>query len=162
MDVERLQKINRLAQELMSHGMAADMNEAVKQADDMISSRQEVSQVMDIKSSETASVEQKENDNDMKLALRKLNYQLSEQNKVIAELKGNLQILADEVTALRNRKVPAPVIEKPKEEPQTQLRQQSAQSSAEKNKEAGSHARTGGYSPDDVSIEKYFYSGPPK
>lgn len=163
MDVERVQKVSKLAEELISHGMAEDMTSATKQAE-QIMGKTSASIPMPEKT-ETASLSPNnatEGDNEMMLKMRKMTYQMNEQATEIKSLKEQLFQITKDLTELREKRH---IIEKNCEKPQTKLHEepkepkQSQECPPAEKQEQCSHARTGGYNPKDVSVEKYFYCG---
>ncbi len=171
MDIERVQKIGKLAQELVSHGMAEDMTVATKQAEQMMGKTNESIPTAGSSStssiSPTSTIENTDNnDNELTLKLRKMNYQMNEQASEIKNLKEQLFQVTKDLTEMKNTKH---IIEKPCDKPQTTLSPEAekpaepqvapAQHSNPNNSGQGSHARTGEYKPGDVSVEKYFYCG---
>jgi len=167
MDVERIQKVGKLAQELVSHGMADDMQQALKQAEDMLTKTtgDEIPQTGSIN---TASVVPKDQE-EYQLKIRKLLYQMNKHTEEISNLKEQIfQITKD----LGDMKKTKHIIAKPCNNEQTELKttqpetnpvQESRPAQAVQqnnvNSGNGNHARTGAYSSNDVSIEKYFYCG---
>lgn len=159
MDVEQMQKINRLAKELMQHGIAPDMEEATKQAELMINrGDSSISDVIRpgriIKGPEESPAKQAYND-EVASELRKLSTQLSEQSRVIKALKEQLESVKEEMGRLKAMKVQQPVMIKQPFDEQAHLRKEEV-------KKEEPHPRVGSYDSEDVSIEKFFYSGPPK
>ncbi len=164
MDVERVQKIGKLAQELVSHGMAEDISEATKQAEQMMGKTNEsiptpgYSSTASLSPTSTMVVD----DNELMIKLRKMNYQMNEQATEIKNLKEQLFHVTKDLTEMKNTKH---IIEKPCDKPQTVLSSEAEQPAAAQTQPSnpsnsrGSHARTGDYKPGDVSVEKYFYCG---
>lgn len=166
MDVDKLQRINTLARELMKHGMAGSMDEAVKMAEDKIDGSPEVSNIQEtmsddmITQAQTAASSEspapKENDS---LELRKLRNLIDEQNRTISGISGKINELVTEFNRLEQEINRLKTIQVPsgsdddKKGTQTQFRPQKTEEKKE------GHARTGSYTPEDVSVEKMFYSG---
>ena len=167
MDVERVQKISKLAQELVSHGMAEDMIAATQQAEQMMGKTNDAIiprtnsdvNTENVSPSSTSTIN---DDNELMLKLRKINYQMNEQAGEIKNLKEQLFQVTKDLTELRQTKH---IIEKPCDKPQTTLHpttpveEQPQTIVTTPNNSKGSHARTGDYKPGDVSVEKYFYCG---
>jgi hypothetical protein len=173
MDIEKMQKINRLSKELVEKGIFSDLQEATKQAEVMINKNdnsishvfgtdrgQPVQSAQITKPSQMnqnfqpqqASNPQEEED--IKQMLRKLSHQASEQAKIISDLKLNVVNIINEINRMKIEPRKPAIMEKTQGHDQTML-----------NKEATDvkpHARTGNYNPTDVTIEKFFYSGPPR
>ncbi|PIN87003.1 hypothetical protein COV19_02320 [Candidatus Woesearchaeota archaeon CG10_big_fil_rev_8_21_14_0_10_44_13] len=164
MDVEQMQKINKLARELMQHGIAPDMEEATKQAELMINKGDNsISEVIRPNSTkrpeERQQVQQREERSDNEgaviMELRKLATQLGEQSRTIKSLKEQLDGVKDEMGKLKAMKTHQPVMIKQPFEEQVHLKKEEV-------KKDEPHPRVGAYASEDVSIEKFFYSGPPK
>lgn len=174
MDIERMQKINNLARELVQRGMAEDMMEATKQAESIINKNDpSISNVMRVDSrnmnassmSSTRKEERQmqpqmnaEQEEEIRLQLRKLTNQLNEQSKLISDLKLNIINVINEINRMKIEPRKPAVIERPKlagsDHDQTVLSKDAT--------EVKPHARTGNYNTEDVSIEKFFYAGPPR
>ncbi|MFC1753313.1 hypothetical protein ACFL96_07970 [Thermoproteota archaeon] len=167
MDVDKLQRINNLARELMKHGMAGSMDEAVRIAEEKIQGAPEVSALKDgvsedmlSQSQVSQSIEnpapapQVQDDMDMRKIKNALDEQarhMSVMSEKINELISEFNSLQQEINRLKTIQVPA----KPEEQKtgtQTQFRPQQ-----EEKKEP--HAKVGDYKPDDVAVDKIFYYG---
>ncbi|MBI2147575.1 hypothetical protein HYU19_03790 [Candidatus Woesearchaeota archaeon] len=177
MDVDTLQKVNRLAKDLLQHGMAGDTDEALRMADSMVSKKKEFTQMTAqirgtavagttnsepalvpadppaASSSSTSSPSALSSDlhTGLKKELDKANDQIEKQRLAIAELQEYMKQVVDELNRLKSSPQKT-YIEKEREEPQTKLKKEAPQP----------HARVGDWKPGDISIEKYFYSGPSK
>jgi len=168
MDVDQLQKINNLARELMKHGMAESMDEAVRIAEEKIKGKAQVSEIKERVSGDLLTQSQVATSADdatpkanEALEIRKLKVALEDQAKTLGDVGGKINELISgfndlqqEINRLKTIQVPASASTDDKGKPtQTQFRPQPE----EKKKEG--HARTGNYNPDDVSVEDVFYYG---
>lgn len=158
MNIERMQKINELARQLVDQGVYADLMEATKQAEVMLNKGDSsISSIFGTeKSSEPALQENisRQQEDEMKLQLRKLNYQVNEQSRVISELKAQMSSLLKEIERIKVEPRKATLLERPSGNSQTHLSKEST--------EKKPHAKVGNYEPENVSVEEFFYSGPPK
>lgn len=143
MDIDKIQKINEMARELLKHGIVSSMDDAVKQAEECVSKKTEASQLRtDVESDN-------EKKHSMSLEINRLKSKISEQARKIDELEGMLKKANEKITDLELRKS-STIMEKDKSQPQTRLVPE----------EKKPHPRSGNFVPGDVSIEKIFYSGP--
>lgn len=167
MDVEKLRKMNEMAVELKKHHLAADSREAVAMADDLFKKDGEDNIIKKGKSGEevmtNSNIDIKDFE-DIQKQVKSLVYQnrdssdkicmlIEKMNEMIAEIKridGKVINLRSEV----KESAPAPK----QEEVQKKIEPApSCESKAEDKKEAVKDAKD--LTPDDVSIEKYFYYG---
>lgn len=169
MDVEKVQRIGKLAKELLQHGMATDSDEALRLADSMVNKKKDFSDmqnlVLGVKPGEerapdvsagsfaggdAAAISMMVKDTS---AVKELQSQVGKHKDAIIELQEQMRLMVDEFNKLRTAPQRQQVIlEKEKDKPQTSL----------KPEEVKPHPRAGGWSPGDISIEKFFYAGPPK
>ena len=171
-DIDQIQKVNRLAQELINHGMATDMQDAFSQAQHLIS--KETFQGQTVRSPpyapQTATVSSSEApDNNWFLAVQRLTKQLEQQARVIEELKATISSVQSDVFHIKSIRK-APVLSTPQPTTTQEIKQEQRQEQKPKvsqgfNRpqlaENGSgNPRSGVFTPNDVSIEKFFYSGP--
>ncbi|MCX6706608.1 MAG: hypothetical protein NT001_00515 [Candidatus Woesearchaeota archaeon] len=165
MDVEKMQKINRLSKELVDKGIYADLQEATKQAEIMLNKDDSgISSVMKRDNPNSNVImpntkrEEKQMDmsqeEDVKMQLRKLAMQANDQAKTISDLKLNIMNIIGEINRMKIEPRKPAIMEKSHGNDQTMLNKEAT--------EAKPHARTGNYNPTDVTIEKFFYSGPPR
>ena len=151
MDVEKLQRINNLARELMTHGMAGSMDEAVRIAEEKIRGDPEVSIVQQtMQSSQPSQVIPPANDD-----LQKVMKLVHEQQTMIGQMGEKINELISEFNGLQEElhKLKTVKVEHSSEpETQAQLRPQPVV-------KKDPHARSGAYNPEDVQIEDIFYSG---
>lgn len=174
MDVERIQKINSMALELLKKGMASDREDAVKQAElfykDLsgdtaalrIPGRESVSATGSVVVEKSASATQQA----AGLSADKIN-EIMEKNsqflvKTIKEFQEKIQALEGEVNSLKqkmlmNRPASSALAPGPASSGSGSGSSASAKPAAGSSSE--SHPRTGSYKQEEVSIEKYFYMG---
>ena len=154
-----MQKINQLAKQMVQHGVVPDIQEATKQAELMINRGDKgISDVMNIEtdsSGEELSFDKKEKMNDLSADLRMLKNELNDQAKTIKGLADQLEQVKNDMGKLKGFQQPRPVMMKEPQREQTELRK-------EEKERPKPDPKVGGFDSDDVSIEKYFYSGPPK
>lgn len=214
-NVERLQKLNQLAGDLLEHGFAADREDALRQADNTL--KREVHSVSIMRMNDTPPMGRSEEpaqrdaqklqasyaaqeapeqipvqeipapastqsfEQDWNMLFRNLNKKIDDQNSAIGALREQIGALHHGIAALKN----AP----PKVVMQTPAPQQVAAPIAAAPPAPAAYAaapaapaiatmidattgktihvpidkqattRTGGYKPEDVSVEKMFYSG---
>jgi len=150
MDVQKLKKMNELSKELKKHGMADSTAQAFSQAGEMV--RDEAfKQVIERNKSSQKSKDCF--DNQYQIMLERQNRQIAQEVKALKETVAAMQaeiemLKADQKTAskLQDKQTQ----EKPVQETQTKFPQKP---------ESKEHPKQGGFSPDDVSIEKMFYFG---
>ncbi|MBW2995984.1 hypothetical protein KY332_01655 [Candidatus Woesearchaeota archaeon] len=182
MSIEDIQKVNKLAQELLDQGFTESREDAVKKAQEMLN-----------KEITGAHIEVKETDEKQNVAavaddpdkLRNmidrtktyLENQLSGYKNALLALEKEIRALRQEVETLKARKetnagkpdpadIPQKVddpanepqkVEDPAEEPQKVDDPANEPQKVEEKKE--SHPKRGEYNSDDVSVEKMFYYG---
>lgn len=169
MDIEKMQKINALAKDLVQRGMATDFSDATRQAEMMINkddsgisavfnrqtNMQQQTQPSSSQSSSSGSFASNDNIdrlNDMRMELRKVAFQVSEQSKTIEELKTYMKGLNDEIKRMKVERPRPAIMEHEQGRPQTTLTRESTDKQP--------HAKVGNYTPENVSVEQFFYSGP--
>jgi len=164
MDVTNLMKVNVLAKELKKHGFASDINDAVSQAEGMVSEQPQIQEI----STRTLEDQEKKVQAGEQAKLRELETKfyclMQEQDKKHAEqmkcLQENLKLMLQEIQLLKEMKFEKQkeIIEEVKKEmPAPQPMAQEAPRQEAEKKEA--HPRQGNYKSEDVSIEKFFYFG---
>ena len=168
LDAEKIQKIGKLASELLSHGRATDIQDAMRQAEAMLGSTgaippNERTPVPDPSphlgaATNAPAQAAKQQDPEYDFKLMKLQRQMDQQKEMLMALRTTLAGFASKIdnvigkiNKLEQQQKPI-ILEKPKAQPQTTLKPEPKQP----------HARSGGYSPGDssVSVENIFYSGP--
>ncbi len=166
MDVERIQKINALALELMKSGLASDREDAVIQAEKIYRSRdpQEPYKSMretmqevkaDAGRGNTNQSSEMSDDKVKDILEKNTNFMVSK----IKEFQDKITALENQIGSLRNQmsyqkpqQSAAPEVRQmPQSSPQQPMRGESSSSST--------HPRSGNYNSSEVSIEKFFYMG---
>ncbi len=168
MDVERIQKINSMALELLKKGRASDREDAVRQAELFYKDLSGDTQTLRIPGRESAPghvvVDKSASATQQAagLSAEKVN-EIMEKNtqflvKTIKEFNEKIQALEGELDALKQKML----FQRPASAP-APAASSSAATAASTAKPAGSesqsHPRTGSYKQEEVSIEKYFYMG---
>ncbi len=172
MNVERIQKINNLAIDLVKQGLANDREEAIAQAEKIFKERdsgynslkettQEIHQ-------ETKKEEVKENASES-LSQDKIKDILEQNTKYLInrlkEFESKIATMENEISIIKTKAISQPavsqtIVQQPtvKEAVENvESKNQQQPKKAEQPKE--SHPRSGNYDEDDVSIEKFFYTG---
>ncbi|MBW2986115.1 hypothetical protein KY333_01975 [Candidatus Woesearchaeota archaeon] len=145
MDVEKLKKMNELSKELKKHGMADSTSQAFTQAGEMV--RDETfKQVIE---PNTSSQKTTEFDNQYQIMLERQNRQIVQEVQALKETIAAMQAEIEMLKADR-KAAPMPQQEKPKQEAQTKFPQKS---------ESKEHPKQGGFTPEDVAVDKVFYFG---
>lgn len=163
MDVERIQKINALALDLMKKGLAQDREDAVFQAEQVFRNRDSENYAeMRGRMEEIRQADQKQDKKIEELTQGKIQ-EIMEQNtqfivKKMREFQEKIDSLEKEMSQLRNQvtyqKLPT-VKEIKKEEEIPKL----GEIKSTGNEKQQPHPRSGNYKDADVSIEKFFYMG---
>lgn len=163
MDVERIQKINAMALELMKQGLAADREDAVVQAERIFKARgaTEYSSMRETMSKVEAEAEPKPKDG-TPLADSQIKDILEKNTQFIIkkfkEMEERMAALEKEVVTVNNRLLS--VRQAPSAAPAGQpQQQQTIQRGPNPIISAANHPRSGSYNEGDVSIEKFFYMG---
>ncbi|MBI4979936.1 hypothetical protein HZC30_00085 [Candidatus Woesearchaeota archaeon] len=168
MDVERIQKINAMALELMKQGLAADREDAVIQAERIFRSQgaNEYSSLRDTMGKVEAEAAMDSKPGAEKPALPQDEVrQIMEENtrfmvRKLKEIEDKLQALERDIAAINSRmtyqrpSAPAQAPLAPGELPPNPQIQRGAGQQV-----GSSHPRSGNYNDADVSIEKFFYMG---
>ena len=148
MDVEKLQKINALARELLQHKMASSMDDAVKMAEEQLRGKPIVSEIRQtMEPPKPVQEPQKEASSD---EVKRLMKKVDEHASVIDSMSKKMNEMISEINNLQSELKRVKTIQVPEGKEQSKLR-------PPEKKEA--HAKVGIYNPDDVSIEKMFYFG---
>ena len=167
MDVDQIQKINQLALDLLKQGLAPDREEAVRQAERVFkgqgaeeysSIRQRTSEIRSENGISHASVALpaneikqilEQNANFMVKKIKEFEEKVSSMGKEIASLRQQLlNQSGPTIRELSSRSVEPPAEVKP-QRPVSKVVEEVARS----------HPRSGNYTDQDVSIEKFFYMG---
>ncbi|MBU0460497.1 MAG: hypothetical protein KKH52_01505 [Nanoarchaeota archaeon] len=167
MDVERIQKINNLALDLMKQGLAPDREAAIQQAEQVFRNRDsdnytEIRERMDeVKTDFSPHTKDKEvvdlSQNQIKDILQQNSTFLV---KKIKEFQEKISSLEREISQLRTQmtyqKLPTvkEVISQKEE-----VREEPKLGEVKTSTPEGNHPRSGNYNDTDVSIEKFFYMG---
>lgn len=151
MNLEETQKINRLAKELLAHHIVEDSNEATARAEKMILGKSEVQEA------KQEAVAQEDNEiRYIHANLAQLHADIRRMTAEITGLKTSYETLKSSVSSIRERSnsvapaaaVSAPAQAQPVAAQQTQPRMQEE-----------SPSRMGGFSDEQVAIDKIFYFG---
>jgi len=185
MDVDKLKRMNVLAETLKVHGLAATREDAASLAGDMVGSPQEMPMVFMEQQEEEVNVpqaqpEQKEETfsgeqvkgilqnfaDQFCSEINKMSTKLDEQAQVIAALQSRHEELAQKQEAPAQKPIevspeeqPVQELQQPDSQPVQQPAQQPVQQAAAQQEAAKPSPRSGSYNPGDVSIEKFFYCG---
>ena len=160
MDAEKVQKVGTLAQQLLKHGMAPDIETAMQQAEHMLLRKQDVplsattvqhSQPQPAPQQQEFGIPHPHTDYEMMFRgfERKLENAVREYTTQIQDLKATVGALQAQVGQLKMQRPQPTILEKEKTVPQTTL----------KTEEKKGNPRVGSWEPGDISIEKFFYSG---
>lgn len=164
MDVEKIQKVNALAKELMDHGFAADLNEAVNKATNMIDKKEDnlnqaqPQEVQSIEPQQQVNNFQAEDSARDKESGMSWQQAMTKNNEYIVNLLKDFQSKLDKMTTkidkLSNR--PVQQIVQQVEEPKPSQQRLPVQE-----EKKVPHVRSGSFVPgsDDVSVDKIFYFG---
>lgn len=171
MDVERIQKINSLAVDLMRQGLAQDREEAVAQAEKIFRSKDDgdytsLRETMQNVRPGSLALDSKTAANTPALGADEVKAILEQNTKFlvskIREFQDKVAALEKEVSSLKTNVIsqrmmaassPAQVIIKPGGDG-IQVPREAAVAPKPQ-----SHPRSGNYKAEDVSIEKFFYAG---
>ena len=186
MNVDRIQKVNDLAIDLMKQGLAADREDAVEQARQMLLSRDtndyvEMRQTMkDVESYKNAEAPKVSTEGE--LSSEKIQDILAKNTNFLVKKIGEFQQKVDELekellsmkTRLTYQRLPTASEHLSNSSQQSNSPSSSpapvvdrdgirrGQDSDKSENKASSHPRSGGYKGEDVSIEKFFYMGAKK
>jgi len=166
MDVERIQKVNNLALDLMKQGLAQDREEAVEKAEEVFKERDtedyaNIRQTMEKVQPETRVEEQQKKSDDLSPEMIK---EILEKNtkfiiKTFREFQEKIVEMEREISYMKNRMLnSSPKVKEVVSNVNTQSGQEQQQQPAQENS-ADNHPRSGNYKENDVSIEKFFYMG---
>jgi hypothetical protein len=174
MDVDKLQKINKLAMELKNHGMADDMTQAVSQAEQMIRNDGELTSVTSMSDSGVIKIERDSPETsttsavnipgkapEHELHVRSLQNQMKRQEETIVEMQQKMNEMIEMMNQLEQKQKSMKVFasdspvttdnpEHPKVERQSQFKEPVPPKPS---------PRCGSYNSEDVEIEKFFYYG---
>lgn len=192
MDVERIQKINNLALDLMKQGLAADKDEAIAQAEKIFRAKPDDSfsgsemqdnslQARPVGSSESSDNSSESGKEEEKVVLDQAKIEeileknvtflvnkIKEFQEKIDSMEENMSSLRREMSKFRvaNRPANAPTVAQhnPTVEQESEVSQPTPSApTQESNTQSGpasnGNPRSGGYEEEDVSVEKFFYTG---
>ncbi len=161
MDVERIQKVNNLALDLMRQGLATDREDAVNQAEKIFRLRDTddystVRQTM--KEMEPKSVAEPTEELTQETIKSILQQNTTFVVKKFKEFQEKVEALEKEIAEVRTKLTYQRL---PRAEDVIQERQQdvTVKQAVTVPPPQGGHPRSGSYSTEDVSIEKFFYMG---
>ncbi len=166
MNVDRIQKVNNLALDLMKQGLASDREEAIIKAEEIFKERDtedyaNIRQTME--EVKPKIVEGQKEEKNEELSQETIKEILGKNTqfiiKTFREFQEKITTMEREISFMKNRMSnSAPtvkeVVSQTKEESKPE---QGNESSPEEKKE--NHPRSGNYKDEDVSIEKFFYMG---
>jgi len=184
-DIERVKKIEALARELMKHGFANNIQDAVSQAEKATQSKSEVN----IPSANPKAQENKMTDIQYNEDFKRLSLQVNQQKSMITEVQSKMNEMIGEINKFDKKigemsaiisglqqapaKQPAPESSqeskqaeqpkpepKPEQQPQPDSRGIIASSPEKRGVGAAPEVRTGQFKPGDFNINKIFYAGP--
>jgi|SRR3989338_7236749 len=166
MDVERVQKINSLALDLMRQGLANDREDAVTQAEQIYRSRDNSEGYPTVKESARFDGSQQHNTTESALPTHKIQEILEQNTKFmvskIKEFQEKIAFLENEISTMKTKQQVAAVRQQVAQEsavPSQPERPRDQQFASAKEAPSSTHPRSGNYTDQDVSIEKFFYMG---
>ena len=162
MNVERLKKINSLAQELLKHNFALDPSDAFKQAENIYTQQEhQTSTVQPTPPPSTPEQPVPSTPPDTELLEKKYQLLISMSTKQfeteIAALKTQVQTLAEDIRKIRVEMASARTLPEQKTDVKEEKAPEQAAPKPEEKKPE--HPRQGQYTSQDVAIDKMFYFG---
>ncbi|MBR9691661.1 hypothetical protein GOV06_02650 [Candidatus Woesearchaeota archaeon] len=164
MSVEDVQKVNQLAQELIEKGFAADREEAVKKAQEMLN--KEITSAAQVKETdEKQNIAASEvSDDSLKNMIERVKDHVARQfegyKNALLGLEKELRALKQQVEELKSRGVSRTAADRGIAEKKVEEAAEPDEEPMKVEKEEGeAHPKVGRNNPDDVSIEKMFYCG---
>lgn len=157
MEIDKLKKINALANELKRHRFAATNDEAAKLAEEFYAGKKEMPEEPHAEKIEekTDALAMERFELILQMQTKKFKQELEEQKALINEMKTMMHSLQAEMEKLKGKALSSPIqFEKKKDEPEVQ-----ASLSKPKKEEKKENPRSGDYTSDDVDIQKMFYFG---
>lgn len=153
MNIDDMQKVNRLAKELLVHGIAESSQDAVAQAEQTILGRQGSERIVAEK------VEEKENQEIRYLqnSVKQLSSDLSRISSELSALKEEHERLRKEVADGQQRSAALHHAASAAAHPAAEAKQEFGQSSPQAKAQAAAMEK--GYSQEDIAIDKIFYFG---
>ena len=168
-DVERIQKINDLALNLMKQGLASDRDSAIEQAAQIFKGGKSAEEYTEMR--ETMEKVKKEAEPQQETPVTNLSQDeiknILEQNtnfivKKFKEFHDKIATLEQDISMLRTKmtynRLPTAEDVKTKKEDEITVKE-AATPVAPPQTPTESHPRSGNYTDEDVSIEKFFYMG---
>lgn len=159
MDVDRLQKINNMALNLLQQGIAKDREDAVVQAEKIFQKNsQEYTELR------TRMVQQTPQQEMSSAFAPDQIKDILEKNatfmvKKIQEFQGKIELLQSDIGKLREQMASRPATIVREVSAPAQQEQQRPQPQQQQAAAPASHPRVGAFNSQDVSIEKFFYMG---
>ncbi|MEM0230637.1 MAG: hypothetical protein QXW00_02225 [Candidatus Woesearchaeota archaeon] len=173
-DIERVKKVEALAKELMKHGLATDIQDALRQAERSIQVKGDIKTTI---SQQPA--QQEEKPAPQPDELKELKQQLRQQGEAILQLQSKMNEMIGEINKFEKKisEIEAAVNQlssqprqaqqmaqtsTPQQQQQVQPNQQGIipSSGSKRGEGATPEVRTGNYKPGDFNISNIFYSGP--
>jgi len=149
--VEQIKKVNALAKQLQTHGLAESIEEAIRQAQQMIEKGEDVSRFFEeAESIKLAAEEENMENNSIKNIEKRMDSFEEKINKQISGLISKMNEIIAEINKIEDQ------MKKMKAESQTRPAPAPASPAATP---AANHPRSGNLTSEDVSIEKYFNFG---
>jgi chromosome segregation ATPase len=146
MDINKVQKLNEMAMNLKKHNVVFSKEDAIKQAESIYGSEHNYATEEVVQNSEQV--------DELRKDVRKLTFALRDALNEINDLKSQVTKLSRELNDVRVDQQPRKIEEKRVEKVAQQTLKQE-----EKAKKITSPIDRNGISPEDVSIEKFFYFG---
>jgi hypothetical protein len=172
MDVERIQKVNNLALDLMRQGLAPDREEAIAQAEKIFKERdtEDYANLRERMDDSQPKQEQQQQQNSEKELSQDEIKDILHKNKefIVRTFKGmqeKIDYFEREMSFLKSKvnsigpKVREVVTNEAPQPNQEQETNQQEEEQPVQEKKGNGHPRSGNYAENDVSIEKFFYMG---
>lgn len=162
MSVEDVQKVNKLAQELLNHGIVASRDDAVRRAEEMLNKK--IADVQRNDQSQTVtsdgSVKAPGDPDYYRNIIERTRDQVQREMKSFTEM---LTLLASEVDSIKeeikNLKINFRPQENVKEEVDRELKEEQTKIVEKQEAKQEPHPKRGNFNSSDVAIEKMFYYG---
>ncbi len=174
--VESIQKMNQLAKDLYDHKIADSMEEAAKMAEGIMSKDNVMSDIKERMDTPPMPSTPSPAPPDADMVIRRLNFQINEHAKVIEMLHKRVEGLTQEIQMIKAMKPEIRVVERPvqmpggqqtfQQEAQANMQHTSSGQPAAVDFSSGAsvskqlHPKVSNYRPEDVAVDKIFYSGP--
>lgn len=152
MNLEETQKINRIAKELLAHHIVETSDEAMAKAEQMILGRGG----FEVGSKQEAAAQDNNEIRYIHANIAQLHADIRRMAAEISSLKGNYEALKSAVASVKERNN-APV--KPNASAAPEPSAPAAPVAAQQSKQESSPSRMGGFSDEQVAIDKIFYFG---